>query len=200
MTVLNKYNNQDVIQIQLLGELNGRRNMNTFNFMSKRNNLFVSDIGDDINYLCFLLKNICSNTQRWTMWKHRRVVPHPITEYGEVSLFVSPGVGTGPAAHPALCSLFRITTEIDKPWARGRFYVPGQPRDYWDGVQYTFAARQNLQNTMSAMFDQWKAMSGFSGNMMLGVNSRGDHDTTFLPMIGMDWGPFPAIQRRRGYY
>src|SRR5512147_892491 len=106
MPPVTKYNAGDVFQVQLIGELNGRKNMNTFHFESKRNNLFVSDVGDDINYLCFLLKNICVTVQKWTSWRHRRITPGPITPYGNVSLFVSPGVLPGAAALPTVCSLF----------------------------------------------------------------------------------------------
>ena len=200
MPALTKYNVNDIIQIQLLGQLNGRNTMNTFHFQSKRNNLFVSDIGDDMNYMCFLLKNLAVNTMRWVAWKHRRVRPLPITEYGTVSLFVSNGVGTGAAMPPTVAALYRINTLLDAPAGRGRIYLPGMPLGYWDGLQYTFTARQNLQNTGSAFFDQWKATSGFSGNMFLGVASKLVSPVAFNGCIGFDWQAYPASMRRRGFY
>lgn len=200
MTVVVKYNAGDIFQVQLLGRLNGRNNMNCFHFESKRNNLFISDIQDDIAYLCNILRNLCVNQQEWYMWRHRRVRPLPKTEYGDVSLLVPVGVGTGPAMPPTVATLFSIHTALDAPAGRGRFYVPAMPVAFWDGHQFPFGVRASLNSVKGNIFDQWKHPDGFSGNMFLGVASNLTSPPVFNRMIGLEWGAWPASQRRRGYF
>jgi hypothetical protein len=191
------YNINDVIEIQLKGLLNTRPTCVTATFKSKHNTLTIANISDDIVFWANNMRAVQHPSHRWIGYRHRRQVPLPVSEWGDVAMAHQVGVQTGAPLPAQMALLFRIRTGLDAPAGKGRFYIPGIPQDWYNGFQFIAPYSTSITHSRNNMFNHWK-VGGGSGHMFMGVRSRQVVPNPFNGMQDMSYADYPACQRRRG--
>lgn len=186
----------DIIQVYFLGKYYGHENMITVCFRVKQAANFNTPIRQDLEtWVTHLLSN-CANQQSWYGFRHRRIHPVEPSAYADYFFTPRPGVGGAEGMPGQVAALWQIHTEINQPYAKGRFYLPGVPVLHFTNGVYNLNAYTG-KNGMKGQLESRYKVGGSAGYIECGVFSRGNHDSVFNGLRSLDYANYPAIQRSR---
>jgi len=195
-SVLTVYETNDIIQVQVLGRYYGHEDMCVIAWRSKQTQPFVDGIREHLQGWCTFTSSNRNHNHEWYGFRHRRVHPPPITDYGEYFFTAMPGAGSGDGMPGQMAALWRIETDVHSAWGKGRYYLPGVPMDHWTNGNYSLGAF-SVKNGFKAQQEQWFREGGDSEHIEMVVYTRGTHDAVFNPMKEMSYSVYPAVQRSR---
>lgn len=163
-------------------------------------NQFQDNMG--MNHVASSMRNFFANfgsllsgNVRYDIMSICRVIPSPKQFETSVPILGLAG-NAGTSDLPNMdCYMLKLFTAVNARHRKGRMYLPGVTRAHFDnggwtaqGLNVMGQIRANLLNTVSV-----QSNTGF----ILGVFTRGDHDTLFEPITDLQWSAYPCTQRRR---
>lgn len=193
---LTLYNANDIMQVQILGRYYGHEDMIVLAWRIKQTQLFTDGIREHLQGFCTQTSSNRNNHHVWYGFRHRRVWPGDITDYGEYFFTEMGGAGSGHGMPGQVASLWRIETEIHSAWGKGRYYLPGVSLSEWEGDTYSLGSF-SVKNGFKAQQEQYFRQGGDSEYLEMVVYTRGTHDAVFNPMLTVSYSTYPAIQRSR---
>jgi len=190
------YNANDIIQVQILGRYYGHEDMIVIAWRSKQTQPFTAGIREHLQGFCSFTSSNRNINHKWYGFRHRRVWPLPVTDYGDYSFTEMAGAGSGDGMPGQVAMLWRIQTDVHSAWGKGRYYLPGMSMNMWVNNNFSLGA-YSVFNGFKAQQEQWFRQGGDSEHIEMVVYTRGTHDAVYNPMKTMSYGTFPVIQRSR---
>jgi hypothetical protein len=190
------YQANDIIQVQIMGKLYGDWNMIVLAFRSKQTAFFNEGPREHLQGLCtFFASNIVVH-QVWSKFRHRRIIPQPVTEYLEYSWTGTTGAVNDHAMPAQVAAVWQIRTAVDAPAGRGRFYLPGVALSSWSNNSYTAGAHA-AKDGLKAQIQDWFKFGGLSEHIELGVHSRQAGGNIYNAMHTIGKTTYPGVIRSR---
>lgn len=190
------YNLNDIMEVQIMGKLYGDWNMNVLCFRVKQTQIFTSGIREHLQGLVTNFRSNCSQYQVWSKFRHRRLRPLPVTDYGEYDWTGTTGASSSHAMPAQVAAVWQIKTALNAPAGRGRFYLPGVALDAWSANNWTLGA-YSTKNGLKAFIEQWFRIGGDSEYIELGVCSRQTSPVAYNGMKTVDYASYAGVQRSR---
>ena len=187
----------DVFQTRIRGSYYGERFENVLHSHNRSSGpFFLNEIATGTrNSWCAQLAPLLSKNVKWDLISICRVSPSP--KGHEYTIPITPLTGSNDFDDlPAqICYLLKIYTQVNARHRKGRMYIPGVTRLHFANNSWTNMAIQQMASIRQIFINQFSDQAGQGGT--IGVFSRGDHDTNYLPMTDIGWSAYPCVRRSR---
>jgi hypothetical protein len=122
---------------------------------------------------------------------------HPSPKGFEFIIPITPLFGVGSNEDlPTQCAyLMKIHTQTNARHRKGRHYLPGILRSHFQNNGWTNICISQMNSIKNILINSSSLQSNFG--VVVGVLSRGDHDTPFAPMTDLTWSSYPCVMRSR---
>lgn len=187
----------EVFRARCRGSVWGERFENVVHFeLEGSNAVGPHDLAIGVrNFFLNQLRAIISEQVKYDMISISRVVPNPHGFETQVAITPLFGAATGDTFPNQMAYLLKLYTGFTFRHRKGRIYLPGIPRTHFALNGWTQTATTQMESIRSILLSEFGVGGGT--NFLLGVFTRGDHDTRFVGIDDLVWAGYPAVQRSR---